>query len=96
MIRWTLENVLRLRSVIVSRRYKQLFLGDHGALKRSAEQVLVDLRGFCHVDKPTIFSSDAVLMARREGRREVFVRITRMLNLDEAQVQQLMENDDGN
>lgn len=90
-----LVNLLRLRAVLKSRHYKDLFRGDNGQLKRSAERVVADLRGFCHAGAPTIFHTDPLVMARREGRREVFVRIINFLNLDEATVQQLMELDDG-
>lgn len=88
-------NQLRIIAVLKSRHFKELFLGDNGQLKRSGERVLADLRTFCWADKPTIFDKDPVVMARREGRREVFVRIQNFLNLDERVVQKLMELDDG-
>ena len=43
-----------------------------------------------------IFAPDPLVMARRLGRREAFDRIIKYLNLDEAQVQAIMEIDDGN
>ncbi len=88
-------NELRSMAVLKSRHYKWLFKGDNGDLKRDAERVLADLRDFCGASAPTIFSTDPLIMARREGRREVFVRIVNFLNLDEATVQKLMELDDG-
>lgn len=88
-------NIFRWRMVQLSRAWKGLAHGENGALHRSAGHVLADLRGFCWADKPTIFDNDPLVMARREGRREVFVRIANFLNLDEAKVQQLMELDDG-
>lgn len=91
----TMKNALRLRSLLLSRDYKRVFLVDNGPVARAAEHVLADLRSFCHVERPTIFDKDPLVMARREGRRETFVRIQRMLNLDEQQVQKLMEIDDG-
>jgi hypothetical protein len=90
----SIKNLFRQRMVNAAREYKALCFGDNGKLKRSAEHVLADLRAFCKASDPTIFSTDALLMARREGRREVFVRIQRMLNLDESEVQKLMEIDD--
>lgn len=96
MRQWTAhaKNVLRWRSVLQSRAYKSLFRPNDG-MPREAEQVLADLRGFCFANRATIFDPDIAIMARREGRREVFVRIVNMLNLDEDAVQQLMEVDDG-
>lgn len=77
------------------RLFRWLFLGEGGRLHRAGEVVLADLRGFCFADRSTIFDADPIVMARREGRREVFVRITNYLNLDEAAVQKIMELDDG-
>lgn len=87
-------NELRVVAVLKSRHFKELFKGDNGDLKRSGERVLADLRTFCGWDRPSIFDTDPLIMARREGRREVFARIIRFLNLDEAVVQKLMELDD--
>lgn len=90
-----IKNQFRRAMINIAREYKTLCFGENGDLKRSAEHVLADLRAFCKADAPTIFSTDPLLLARREGRREVFVRIQRMLNLDESEVQKLMEIDDG-
>ncbi|SFR86546.1 hypothetical protein [Sphingomonas jatrophae] len=100
-------NALRVRSVKISRAFKALFKGGvpvsrfyrwlfhvDGELRRDGQIVLADLRDFCFADRPT-FDSDALVMARREGRRDVFLRITNYLNLDESVVRQLMEIDDG-
>lgn len=46
--------------------------------------VLADLRNFCNATKTT-FSTDALTMARMEGRREVYSRITNHLNIDTAE-----------
>ena len=102
-------NKQRFRAVLLSRSYKflfgalvpmrrlypALFRGENGDLHNVSEHVLADLRDFCGASRPTIFDPDPLIMARREGRREVFVRIVNMLNLDEAKVQQLMELDHG-
>jgi len=91
----TVKNAMRIRAMFLSRNYKMVFLIDDSKIGTAAEHVLADLRGFCHVERPTIFDKDPLVMARREGRRETFVRIQRMLNLNEEQVQKLMEIDDG-
>ena len=103
------ENRARYRAILLSRAYKDLlagviprgriynwlFRGENGDLRRVGEHVLADLRTFCLLDEPTIFEPDPMIMARREGRREVGLRIMHMLNLDEQAVQQLMRLDDG-
>lgn len=83
-------NQLRVLNVVRSRRYKALFHGDNGEIRDEGRRVLGDLARFCKVDEATIFSTDAMELARREGRREVYVRIQRMLNLDEDYVAKLM------
>lgn len=47
----------------------------------AAKTVLADLRLFCNGTR-TNFSSDALQMARMEGRREVFMRIMTFLKVD--------------
>ena len=103
-------NRRRVRAVLSSRHFKELFAwavptswlfrwlfrDGNGGMRRVGEHVLADLRGFCRARLgETIFDSDPLIMARREGRREVFMRIVYFLNLDEREVQQLMELDDG-
>lgn len=73
--------------------YRRLFMPD-GQLGVSRQHVLADLRDFTFATRST-FDPDPLVMARREGRREVWLRLTNYLNLDEAVVQQLMEIDDG-
>lgn len=75
--------------------WRALFIGQDGQVHRSGEILLADLREFAFGGGRTVFSNDPLVMARREGRREVFVRIVNYLNLDEAVVQKLMEVDDG-
>ena len=102
-------NQLRKRAVAVSRafkdlfggpetralsRWRRLFMTDETTLRRVGEHALADLREFCWAQK-TSFDPDPLVMARRAGRRDVWLRITNYLNLDEAQVQTLMEIDDG-
>ena len=88
------RNLFRWRMVLIAREYKAVFVGENGQITVQGERVLADIRDFCHVSAPTIFDPDALVMARREGRREAGLRIIRMLGLDEDQVQKLMEVDD--
>lgn len=75
--------------------FRWLFLADDGAtVRRVGEHALADLRDFCFADQST-FDRDPLIMARRNGRREVWLRIIYFLNLDEATVQEFMEIDDG-
>ncbi|CAD7335169.1 hypothetical protein FIM10_01850 [Sphingomonadales bacterium 56] len=89
-----IQNLLRKRAVVQSRQVKSVFLGEGGKLTRSGEAVLADLRDFCFAQEST-FHPDARVQAQREGRREVWLRLTKFLNLDENRVQLLMEVDDG-
>lgn len=74
--------------------WRAMFVGSDGRVHRGGEILLADLREFAFVGR-TVFSSDPLLMARREGRREVVLRIMNYLNLDEDTVLQMMEVDDG-
>lgn len=105
----TPANQLRHRAIMLSRSVKELiagaiprgwlynwlFRGENGELRRVGEHVIADLREFCFLENSTIFDTDPLIMARREGRREVAMRIINLLNLDEATVQKLMRLDDG-
>jgi hypothetical protein len=103
-------NRLRYRAVLISREVKALFhnviprgilwrwafFGADGTTLRTPGEILIaDLREFAFLDGRSIFHSDAMVMARREGRREVGMRILNYLNLDENAVQKIMELDDG-
>lgn len=102
-------NPLRRKAVALSRSFKELFLSedaraqarwqklfmaDETTVRRVGEHCLADLRDFCWAQKSS-FDPDPLIMARRAGRRDVWLRITQALNLDESKVQQLMEIDDG-
>lgn len=76
-----------------ARFWQATFSADAHGLGREANHVLADLRDFCFAEK-TSFDPDPHIAARREGRRDVWLRIQRYLNLDEAMVQKLMEIDD--
>ena len=104
-------NQLRVKAVLSARHFKDLFAraivpkrwlynwlfkGENGELRRVGEHVLADLRDFCWANPSAqVFNLEPLIMARRLGRRETFERIINFLNLDEQQVQQLMELDDG-
>lgn len=58
---------------------------------RSREQMLVlaDLRRFCRADRPTYSPTDRET-ALREGRREVWLRMTEALELPEPTVAEIL------
>ena len=80
-----------------ARSYKRVFLSDMGDIGFDAETVMADLRTFCHVNRSTTKISrqtgmiDPIATAQAEGRREVFLRIQTMLNLQPAQIERLQE-----
>ena len=74
--------------------YRLVFTVDGSQRRIAAEHVLADLRDFTFA-RTSAFDPDPIIMARRQGRRDVWLRISNYLNLDEAQVQKLMEIDDG-
>jgi hypothetical protein len=86
-------NALRNMAILRARSYRRTFMAA-GALDRDAEIVLADLRDFC-CGNATTFSADPYVAARRQGRREAWLRITQHLNLDEERIQKLVELDDG-
>ena len=61
--------------------------------RMAARAVLADLRDFTFTQS-SAFDRDPIIMARRQGRRDVWLRIANYLNLDEAEVQLFMEQDD--
>lgn len=74
--------------------YRLLCRTENGeTLRLPAQKVLADLNRFCRADKSS-FDPDPLIMARREGRRDVWLRIINHLNLDADAVQQFMEIDD--
>ncbi|TCP35907.1 hypothetical protein [Sphingomonas sp. BK235] len=74
--------------------YRAVLLADGLVLRVAAERVLADLRDFTFAARPA-FDPDPLVMARREGRRDVWLRLTNYLHPDERQVRLLMESDDG-
>lgn len=82
--------------------YRRLFFDASGNINRDAEIVLADLRRFCRAHASTAIISpvskavDPIAMAMAEGRREVWLRLMAHLHVDEKQVFNLVEADDGN
>jgi hypothetical protein len=85
---------LRRLAMLRARSYREVFMRE-GRIDRHSEIVLADLREHCFATKST-FHVDPYEAARRQGRREAWLRITQHLNLDEARVQKLVELDDEN
>lgn len=74
--------------------YRIVFTADGATLRLAANHVLADLRDYAFA-RQSAFDPDPIIMARRQGRRDVWLRISNYLDLDEATVQQLMEIDNG-
>lgn len=85
-------NLLRKVSILRVRSYRAVFMPD-GAIDRDREIVLADLRDFGFANKST-FDADPFVAGRRQGRREMWLRISQHLNLDEERVQKLVELED--
>lgn len=64
-----------------SQAYRQVFKGVH------ASRVLQDLGEFCRANEST-FHTDSRLEGILQGRREVWLRITKHLNMTEAELLQ--------
>lgn len=64
-----------------------------GGLSDDGARVLRSLAQFCYADQTT-FDTDARVHARLEGRREVWLEIQRVLNLDDAALLRLKESED--
>lgn len=71
-----------VRDFLVSRAqaYKRTFSGIYG------ERVLGDLAGFCRANEST-FNPDPRMEGVLQGRREVWLRVTKHLNLTDDQLQ---------
>jgi hypothetical protein len=93
MARTIAINALRRLTILRARSYRAVFMPE-GVIDRDREIVLADLREFgCALR--TTFSADPYEAARRQGRREMWLRISQHLTLDEDRVQKLVEIDDG-
>lgn len=80
--------------------YQQCFLGDRGEPHRAGGLVLADLRRFCRATAPAVQMApdgrvDPLASMLAEGRREVWLRIAKHLNLTDREIHQLTEDEDG-
>lgn len=81
--------------------YRRCFMDAEGRIHPSAEIVLADLKRFCRaagstaVVSPVSKAVDPIAMAMAEGRREVWLRLTAHLYLDERTTYNLQEPNDG-
>lgn len=91
-----LEKILRRRYA-----YRRLFLGEDG-LSADGQIVLADLAKFCRATQSTAVVSpisrsvDPIASAMAEGRREVWLRITAHLHIDERVIFNLNEEEKDN
>lgn len=73
------ENVHRILDFFLRRQrnYQMVFSRTNPA----DMQVLADIQDFCHANRTTAVSNDPIECAIREGRRQVWLRITRAIHL---------------
>lgn len=94
-VKWIFKAVpTSLRERMQERLWRWLFISEDGQIHRAGEVLLADLRDFSSYGR-VVVDSDPILMARREGRRDVFARIINYLGVDETVVHAMMELDDG-
>ena len=92
-------NILgRLRKLMSLRNaWRDRFRAEDGQLNLPARAILIDLQRFCYAARPTIKVSpttgcvDPYAMAVAEGRREVWLRISEYLKLDDRDLQTLLK-----
>lgn len=94
-VKWIFQAVpTGLRDRLQERLWRWLFVSEDGQIHRAGEVLLADLRDFAAYGR-VVVDSDPILMARREGRRDVVSRLINYLGVDETVVHQMMELDDG-
>lgn len=62
----------------------------NGEIPRHIEIALADLRDYCRAERST-FDLDPRVSDNFQGRRDVWLRLNRFLNLDDAEVHRLVE-----
>lgn len=77
------ELALKARSILFKRQQDYLFTFSPENVH--AQEVLKDLAKFCR-SQETTFNSDPRIHAALEGRREVWLRIAKHLNLDQEKL----------
>ena len=70
-----------------SQSYKQTFDTPQG------KKVLADLRSFCKMNASSFAGSDTHTTSFNEGRREVFLRIMRFINLTQKELDDLRDEE---
>ena len=76
--------------------FKALFLRDDGTgLNQPARVVMSHLRRYCHVTQPVHKPGDPYSTAFADGRRDVYLQIMRLVNLDESVLWNLTDDDIG-
>lgn len=92
----------RMREKIQRKRhaYQRTFYGDYKKPHRDAIVVLSDLKRFCGINRGGIVVSPVLRMvdphasAYRAGQRDVYLRISKMLDLDETDIKEVTDHDD--
>lgn len=75
------------------RAYQSLFLGPEGSVNPMGSIVLADLKRLCGIDRGGIVISpisrtvDPYATAYRAGQRDVYLRIVKMLDLDDTAIE---------
>lgn len=90
------RNAIIFRVMGVRRAWQQAFLNDDGTLNDNGKKAIGDLARFCYANRSCIKMSPksgmiddrASLVA--EARREVFLRVTQAMNLDDLELQRLI------
>lgn len=77
--------------------YQDCFHDSTGNLSVSATYLLKDLAKFCNVNRPsmlqpTVGNVDALVMAFNEGKRAVYNKIIKSLNIDDAQIYKMYKD----
>lgn len=92
----------RLREKIQRKQlaYQRTFFGDLRKPHGDACIVLGDLKRFCGINRggvvvsPVLRMVDSHASAYRAGQRDVYLRIARMLDLDETDIKEVTDHDD--
>jgi len=89
------ETVLSRLWFIRQGAYNRLFRRkSDGLINTDGEVILADLKRFCRADESTHKAGDPYASALLEGRREVWLRIQRHLNMTQSELRQLKESFD--
>lgn len=90
------RNAIIFRVMGVRRAWQAAFLNNDGTLNENGKRAMKDLAHFCYANRSCIKMSpkagtiDPIATAVAEARREVFLRITQAMNLDDQELQRLI------